>query len=271
MKKAVLSLMLMALACPVFAQSLFDLVEAGSGKVIFMPRKPTYDFQVRIPEVTYHAYTPSFTVKLMEEQLRDYMPAYTSVTLDDRPMDMQVRSAAYRPFYEEYALMLQSINPMAFDFRETSVVPLTPQLAFFTTGRQFTWPGAGGLTDIRSGLAWQLDRLTLSGSAFAGRFYTPFNVSPGYMGGVELDAYYQVTDWLGVRSWGQYSVYNDRERFNPHMLMNPSINHTGVGGAFEFYFNDKFGVGMGMNYEFNPWKRKLEPQYFAYPIFRSGR
>ncbi len=270
MKKAVLIWMLMVLASPAFAQSLFELVETGSGKLIYMPRRQPLEFKLQIPEAVFSSYTPSSTATI-DAKLREFIPSFTPTSIDERPMDMQVLSAAYRPFYNPYALMLQSVNPMAFDFQETSVVPLSQQLAFFTTGRQFTWPGAGGITDIRSGLAWQVDKLTVAGSAFAGRFYTPFNASPGYMGGVQLDAHYQLTDWLGVRSWGQYTAYNGRERFNPHMLMNTNYNHTGVGGAFEFYFNDNWGVGMGVQYEFNPWKHKLEPQFFAYPIYRSSR
>ncbi len=267
MKRVWLLWLFVWLIVPVQAQSLFELAETASGKLIYLPRRQAFEFKWQIPEVVYQSYTPSSTLE-MDRLLRAYMPDFVSTSVAERPMDMQILSAAYRPFYDEYAPMMRSVSPMAFDFQETSLVPLNAQTAFFTTGRQFTWPGAGGITDIRSGLIWQQDRWTLSGSAFAGRYFTPFNVSPDFVAGAGMDVRYQVNDWLGVRGWGQYTHYDKHERYNPHMLLNPSYNHTGAGGAIELYLNEDFGVGMGVNYEFNPWKRKMEPQYLVYPIFR---
>ena len=77
------------------------------------------------------------------------------------------------------------------------------------------------------------------------------------MGGFNAMASYDVTDWMTVRGWGQYTFYDHNERNNPHMLMNPFYNHTNVGGAFEFKVNDSgFRVGVGVNYEYNPIRGK---------------
>ena len=157
---------------------------------------------------------------------------------------------------------------MAFDFRETSVVPLNQNLAFMIVGEQATWPGLGGLTTISPNMVWQNGKLMVMGGGFAGRFATPFNHSPGYVGGVNAMVRYDANDWLAFKAWGQYAYYGD-DKDNPHMMLNPFLNHTGVGGAVEVKFNENFGVGMGVNYEYNHLRRKIEPQYLFYPVIKT--
>ena len=55
------------------------------------------------------------------------------------------------------------------------------------------------------------------------------------------------------------------------MLRNPFFYHTQVGGAMEFKITDNFWMGAGVNYEYNPVRRKMEPQFLVYPVFKSGR
>ena len=55
------------------------------------------------------------------------------------------------------------------------------------------------------------------------------------------------------------------------MLMNPFYNHTNVGGAFEFKVNDSgFRVGVGVNYEYNPIRGKMERQFIRSSDLASG-
>ncbi|MCD8268247.1 MAG: hypothetical protein LUD46_07120 [Parabacteroides sp.] len=69
---------------------------------------------------------------------------------DERPMDMQVLSEAYRPFFNVYAPMIRRVSPMAFDFREDVITPISNNAAVITTGSQYSWPELGGLTCISS-------------------------------------------------------------------------------------------------------------------------
>ncbi|MDH6305768.1 hypothetical protein M2459_002476 [Parabacteroides sp. PF5-5] len=256
---------LSALFTTVLAQSDFSLTVNKEGKIVVIPKMR--DYELKVPELSYKTYTPSSRFEI-ETKLREFMPEIQP-GFDERPMDMQVLSAAYRPFFNIYAPMLRRISPMAFDFSETVVVPTNENLAFFTTGSQYSWPGLGGLTTINPGMAWSLDKWTVTGGGFAGRFFTPFNPSPGYLGGVNMQVRYDINERLALRTWGQYAFYNDSEKNNPHMLMNPYFNHTNVGGAVEFMINENFGIGAGVNYEFNPRLRKMEPQYLIFPVFRS--
>ena len=55
------------------------------------------------------------------------------------------------------------------------------------------------------------------------------------------------------------------------MLRNPFFYHTQIGVAMEFKITDNFWMGAGVNYEYNPVRRKMEPQFLVYPVFKSGR
>lgn len=260
-----LSMWLLSVICiHVEAQSDLTFTMDKEGKVLIIPREKHYE--LNLPKFSYKSYTPAST-RLIESKLQEFMPGQPRQA-DERPMDMQVASAAYRPYFNVFTPMLRQVSPMALDFNETSVIPLNDHFSFVVNGRQYTWPGAGGLTEITPQLMWQNERWMWSVGGFAGKFYTPFNPSPALMGGVHAQARYAVTEWMAVRAWGQYAAYGDEEK-NPHMLLNPFYNHTSVGGALEFKFTENAGVGFGVNYEYNPIRRKMEPQYLFYPIFRS--
>lgn len=246
------------------AQSDLVLTMNKEGKIIAIPKKAHYE--LNIPAWSYKSYTPSSSREI-ESKLRQFVPDLPT-TPDERPMDMQIQSAAYRPYFDVFTPMLRRVSPMALDFNETAVVPIGDKVFLMTNGRQYTWPGAGGLIEFEPSLVWQTGRWTLGAGGFVGKFYTPFNVSPDLMGGVNAQVKYDVTDRFALRAWGQYAVYGDEDK-NPHMLLNPFYNHTSVGGAVEFKFNENFGIGAGVNYEYNPIRRKMEPQFLFYPLFHN--
>ena len=247
------------------AQSTMDFVLNREGKVTAVPKFKQFDFN--IPEFSYKTYTPSLRTEL-EKKLREFTPDFPEIQ-DQRPMDMQVLSAAYRPFFNPFTPMLRRVSPMALDFQEASFTPISETTGLLTVGEQFTWPGVGGLTRVSSSLVWHQDRWTLTGGAFAGRYFTPFNYSPDFMGGVNATVSIEVVDWMTVKGWGQYAFYQKGERTNPHMLLNPYYNHTSVGGAFEFKVKDNFSFGVGVNYEYNPWNKRMDPQFLFYPASKG--
>lgn len=247
------------------AQSAMDFVLNSEGKLTAIPKYKQFEFN--IPEFSYKTYTPSFRTE-MEKKLREFMPDFEPL-MDERPMDMQVQSLAYRPFFNVFTPMIRRVSPMALDFQEFAFTPISETTGVLTTGEQFTWPGVGGLTRISSSLVWQQGRWALTGGAFAGRYFTPFNYSPDFMGGVNATVSFEVTDGLTLRGWGQYALYQRGERTNPHMLLNPYYNHTNVGGAFEVKVAEGFRVGVGVNYEYNPWNKRMDPQLLIYPAFNN--
>lgn len=275
MKRVISLLALLLWACTLNAQSDFTWTRNKDGKIIVLPKRPV--FGLNLPKIDYEKLYLHSTHSLIEEQLRTFKPELQDeiqfhVGLEDRPMDRQVLSTAYQPFFNPYTPMLRQISPMALDFHEVSLVPIDEKLTFVTSGQQYTWPGVGGLTRINTGLTWNVDRWTFSGGAFAGRFFTPFNPSPQLTGGFNVMASYELTDWMTIRGWGQYAFYSNKEEKNPHMLLNPFYNHTSVGGAFEIKVNDSgFKVGVGVNYEVNPMNGKMNRQFLIYPAGKIGR
>lgn len=268
MKRGIYMIMMMVLyGICLHAQTELTWIRTKEGKMVAMPKRAVFDFN--IPKLSYKSYTPSMR-QVMDAKLKEYAPDMTP-SLDERPMDMQILSEAYRPFFNEFAPMIRRVSPMAFDFNETSITQINDQFSFIVTGQQYTWPGMGGLTRVSPELVWQKEKWTLSGGAFAGRYFTPFNPTPDYMGGFNVMAAYEATDWLTLRGWGQYTFYSEKESKNPHMLMNPFYNHPGVGGAFEFKVNDGLKFGVGVNYEYNPVRGKMERQFLFHPGGKIGR
>ena len=123
--------------------------------------------------------------------------------------------------------MLREVSPMALDFNETYMKRLNESFDLIANGVQYTWPGVGGMTIMNGGISWHSGNWSLYGGGFGGRFFSPFNPSPGITAGANVQVEYQPTDWLKLKGWGQYAYYAD-EYNNPHMLRNPFFYHTQV-------------------------------------------
>lgn len=248
------------------AQKSFDVFLDKEGKIFILPKKESY--VIEVPKLSYDTYflnTPSFGPADLNNLDKDYVP----VRIQNRPMDMQVLSEAYSPFFNIYTPMLQRVSPMFFDFNEVSVTRLSENWLTAVSGWQYTWPGAGGLTMVNPAMIWQSGQWTVSGGAFAGRFYTPFNASPEFTGGFNAKVRYDVNDRVAFLGWGQYAAYSEDEANNPHLLLNPFFNHSSIGGGMEYKVNDSFGFGFGLDYRHNPRTGKFTPQYMVYPVFKS--
>lgn len=249
------------------AQSDFSFILNKEGKIIVLPKNKTYE--LNIPKASYKTFTPAGT-RDIDIKLREFTPDIPHTSLQERPMDMQISSAAYQPFFNVYTPMLREVSPMALDFNETYMKRLNESFDLIANGVQYTWPGVGGMTIMNGGISWHSGNWSLYGGGFGGRFFSPFNPSPGITAGANVQVEYQPTDWLKLKGWGQYAYYAG-EYNNPHMLRNPFFYHTQVGGSMEFKVTDNFWMGAGINYEYNPVRRKMEPQFLVYPVFRSGR
>lgn len=264
--------LLILLACTLclHAQSELTWIRTGEGRIVAVPKRAV--FELNLPKNAYKSVTPS-DMHAIEAKLREFVPDLVVPTAFDRerPMDMAISSTAYQPFFNPYTPMLRRVSPMALDFHEASIVPVNEKVSFITSGQQYTWPGIGGLTRIDTELQWNAGHLAFTGGTFAGRYFTPFNLSPQLMGGFHLMSAYELTDWMTVRGWGQYTFYDSKEQKNPHMLLNPFYNHTNVGGAFEFKVNEGgFKIGVGVNYEYNPVRGRMERQFLFYPAGKIG-
>ena len=176
MKRGISLIILLLCTLCLQAQSDLTWIRTKEGRMVAVPKRAVFD--LNLPKFTYKSFTPSDR-QLIEAKLREFIPdlPVQSAYEQERPMDMIISSAAYQPFFNPYTPMLRRVSPMALDFHEVSVVPISEQVAFITSGQQYTWPGVGGLTRINTELLWTHDRFSLSGGAFGGRYFTPFNPS----------------------------------------------------------------------------------------------
>jgi len=277
MKRIYVILTCLLCASYIQAQTEFNLYLDNKGQIKALPKQKQYE--LTIPEFDYNSYQPSTTTKLDFLMMKIDMN-YMQTSMDERPMNMQIRSAAYRPFYNAYTPMLRRVSPMAFDFYELTTVPLSEKVSFLVSGSQSTWPGMGAMHTVSANLALQQGDFTFIAGTMAGRYFTPFNPHPGFLSASYLQVMYDPTERLRLRAWGQYAYYyaeenpfnsSLKEKDNPHMLLNPFMPHTSVGGAMEFKFTNNFGIGVGVNYEYNNWQRRLERQVLLYPVFNTGR
>ena len=74
---------LVTCVCCGHAQSVFDYVLNGDGKMIAIPKFQKFNFN--IPEFSYKTYTPSLRTEL-EKKLREFTPDFPEIQ-DQRPMD----------------------------------------------------------------------------------------------------------------------------------------------------------------------------------------
>ena len=181
MKRGISLIILLLCALCLQAQSDLTWIRTKEGRMVAVPNGR---FRLEPAQIHIQKFTPSDR-QLIEAKLREFIPdlPVQSAYEQERPMDMIISSAAYQPFFNPYTPMLRRVSPMALDFHEVSIIPVSEQVAFITSGQQYTWPGIGGLTRINTELLWTYDRFSLSGGAFGGRYFTPFNPSPQFMAG----------------------------------------------------------------------------------------
>lgn len=248
------------------AQSDLSLVLDKEGKIVAIPKpKP---FELDIQDVSELDYTPKGS-RPVDLQWLSFQPEEYTIHLE-RPMDMNILSGAYRPFYNVYTPMLIEVSPMALDFNETYLMKVNENVDFLANGSQYTWPGAGGMTIFTTVVSWHNDRLRITGGGFGGRFFTPLNPSPDVMAGLHLHVSYEATDWLKLHAWGDYVFYDQAQEKNAYLIMNPFFYHQQVGGALQFKVSDNFSFGVGANFQYNPARRGMERQIMIFPGF-GGR
>ena len=267
--------LLLACACYLNAQNRLRFVVDKEGKLYAIPTETSYE--IKIPEVTYKSYIPITELsRQLSERYTDIYRKYAEVSESgpefyflpaneaDRPMNMNTLSAAYRPFFNPYTPMLRRMNPMALDYDEYYFHPIADNSLLMVNGGQETWPGAGGMNEVNLSITHRIGALSITGVAFAGRFYTPFTPNAALYGGFHAMAHYQVTDWMALKAWGSYAYYG-KNKADPFLVMNPALNSVNVGGALEFKIGDNAGFGFGVNFQHDPFRGRMRPQYIFYP------
>lgn len=264
MRKWMLLISCLSVILYIHAQNNYTYTVNKEGKIVVLPQKP--DIDLSFPAYNYNSYTPP-TKTAIENQLNNIVvPGAPRVA--DLPFSMQILSVAYRPYFNPFISMIYRSNPFALNFREVNNLPLNENLTLRTIGVKDLWVGMGGITRLNPSMVWSNGRLSISGGTFVTSYSTPFNISPEYMGGFNAHISYELSELIGLDAWGKYAIYDSDERKNPHMLMSPFYDHTNVGGAVRFNINEKFAIGAGLQYEYNPVVKRWDRQFLLFPIFK---
>ncbi|MCC8154502.1 MAG: hypothetical protein LIP01_09975 [Tannerellaceae bacterium] len=267
MKKIITTLLCTFYLPCLFAQSWFKMILNEEGKLYIFPRYNRLAFEM--PELSFKdSYTPASTIKL-DMQLPDYDPEI-SFQKAERPMNMQTLSDAYEPFFNVYAPLYRRIYPTAFDFYEAAGYNLNDNFSFIVAGSKHTFPGSGGIQTVTASTVWSQDNWELWGGGFAGTYYTPYQITPDWMAGVTGGVNFQATEWLKLKTWGQYTFYDEKGRNNMFLFLDDHHRQTAIGGAMEFKVNENFGFGIGIQHNFNPMRNRWNQDKFIYPTFRGS-
>lgn len=142
----------------------------------------------------------------------------------------------------------------------------SPRFALSTglSGSKYNWGMAGSFNsyNIHTQAQWQVnDRLSVAGGVGATRydFFRGGQTQYNFSGSLS----YQLNDRITLRGFGQYSLNH------PTILDQPGTEWSNktYGGAMEFRITDRFGVGVGAERTFNPWRGKWETHPIFYPVF----
>lgn len=272
MKRLFLLLFICLTGLPgMYAQSSFRMIMGEEGKLYFIPRARPSAQTLEVPEFSFSVENLYIPTAIPRSDLQSFNPAETqSLPVTELPMNMQVLSSAYKPFFNIYAPLYIRTNPMAFDYFEGYGYHLNPNVSFQVSGFQGTWPGNGSLNTVSGGVAWQNEKIGFWGGGFAGRYATPYEISPGVMAGVQGGVNFQATEWLKLKTWGQYTFYDEKGKDNMFLYLNHQMPQIAVGGAMEFKVNENFGFGIGIQRNYNPMRGKWENNQMFYPTYRNG-
>ncbi len=260
-----------------YAEERLCFVMDQKGKLFAIPTEQKYEWE--IPKATYKSYIPlseqsrllqykyiAYYQRFSEDISRDaHSVALLNVAESDRPANMHSLSKAYQPFFNPYTAMFRRMNPMALDYDELYLHPVSENTLFIANGIQETWPALGGMNILQTSLSHQIGNATITVGGFGGRYYTPYTNSPTLWGGINILLHYQVNDWMALKAWGSYAFYGDNAA-DPFLMMNPLLNRTNVGGAVEIKVAEHLKLQFGMNYQYDHFNKRMNRQFLFSPF-----
>ena len=115
--------------------------------------------------------------------------------------------------------------------------------------------GFEGASSLGLGMEWKpTDNFTFSTKPFVTSYFLPFDNARRVSAGLNTMLIYQVSNWLIIRTYGQYAT-------NGTKLMNTFVApQNSFGGDVLFKFSNNFGLGGGVKYVNQGGK--WTPQYY---------
>ncbi|HEY5590624.1 MAG TPA: hypothetical protein VIK55_06360 [Paludibacter sp.] len=133
-----------------------------------------------------------------------------------------------------------------------------------TSRIQNNYIGLGGLTTVSANYNWRIGTFSIiTGGLYASKFnvYNNFRNDAGVNGNIK----FVLSDRISMNLFGQYSVNGINNAIIP--LMSTLYPQSFYGGSFEFKVNDKWGLMVGAENEFDVMTRKWVTKPFVMPLF----
>ena len=135
-----------------------------------------------------------------------------------------------------------------------------------TSRIQSNFIGLGGMTLFGAGYNWKVGEfMVLSSGLYATKYniYNNFRTDAGVNGNIK----FVLSDRISMNLFGQYSAKGINNAVIP--LVSALYPQSYYGGSFEFKVNDKWGLMVGADREFDVFSRKWITKPFVMPLFYS--
>jgi hypothetical protein len=133
-----------------------------------------------------------------------------------------------------------------------------------TSRIQSNFIGLGGMTLFGASYNWKLGEfMIVSSGLYASKYniYNNFRSDAGVNGNIK----FVLSDRISMNLFGQYSAKGINNAVIP--LVSALYPQSYYGGSFEFKVNDKWGLMVGANREFDVFSRKWITKPFVMPLF----
>ncbi len=124
--------------------------------------------------------------------------------------------------------------------------------------------GLGQTTTVGADYNFNLSDIGVFSAGVYGAKYNIYNVyldDGGFNGNIKI----YVSNGISLNLFGQYSYTESKFTMSP--LISPLYPYSNYGASLEFRFNNKWGLSVGSEYEYDAFKQKWLIRPFIMPLF----
>jgi hypothetical protein len=156
------------------------------------------------------------------------------------------------------------VNRFLLDQHLTNQFVLSDSYSITTLHIQSNFIGLGGLNFVQANYNFSPgDMVVFSPGIYAAKFniYNDFLNDGGFNANLKI----RMSDRINLNLFGQYSITGSKIAISP--FISPIYPHSDFGGSLEFKVNEKWGLMMGTENEYDVFLRKWVTRPFVMPVF----
>jgi hypothetical protein len=194
----------------------------------------------------------------------DQFSIYGKNTFEFNPFQKYKFPASYMlpllPEYQHNYFMNQFVleNNLRDHFRLNDISSIS------TSHIQSNYIGLGGLNSVMGIYNFQLSNV---GVISAGIYAAKFNIYNSFFNDAGLNGNFKInlSERINLNLFGQYSITGSKVAISP--FISPLYPHSNYGGSLEFKVNNKWGLILGAENEYDVFLRKWVTRPFVMPVF----